>query len=233
MGAAPAKALDRTTRRAGKMGWSRTLGRLADGRNINPETLLATDYLNHFNEVVMLIEMAADMPDCIEDVAAWEPLSYEEHFRRSAFAAKELAILAYENSPPRFRDPFDAIVDQADTVALKAAKELSELIGDGENMDTERVSFHANEYAGTLRRLVDMASGIINGKGLRTHQEDIDAILAEDDDTGPVDGITDCSDTVGGASPSAAPASAGETGDGSNDEDGESASQDEIDALFG
>ena len=35
--------------------------------NINPHTGLATDYLNHFNEAVMLLEMVPDMPECAED----------------------------------------------------------------------------------------------------------------------------------------------------------------------
>lgn len=35
--------------------------------NINPRTGLATDYLNHFNEAVMLLEMIPDMPECAED----------------------------------------------------------------------------------------------------------------------------------------------------------------------
>ena len=39
--------------------------------NINPQTGLATDYLNHFNEVMMLLEMLPDMPDCAEDVLEW------------------------------------------------------------------------------------------------------------------------------------------------------------------
>ena len=30
--------------------------------NINPRTGLATDYLNHFNEAIMLLEMIPDMP---------------------------------------------------------------------------------------------------------------------------------------------------------------------------
>ena len=34
-----------------------------EGTTINSQTLLATDYLNHFNEVVMLLEMIPDMPD--------------------------------------------------------------------------------------------------------------------------------------------------------------------------
>ena len=43
--------------------------------NINPATGLATDYLNHFNEAIMLLEMLSAMPDCAEDFLVWEPMS--------------------------------------------------------------------------------------------------------------------------------------------------------------
>jgi hypothetical protein len=75
--------------------------------NINPRSGLATDYLNHFNEPVMLLEMIAAMPDQAEDFLAWKPLSYPEHFWASGFKARELAIEAYETAPPEFREPFD------------------------------------------------------------------------------------------------------------------------------
>ena len=39
--------------------------------NINPRTGLATDYLNHFNEAIMLLEMIPDMPECAEDFLLW------------------------------------------------------------------------------------------------------------------------------------------------------------------
>ena len=60
--------------------------------NINPRTGLATDYLNHFNEAVMLLEMIPDMPECVEDFLQWQPLSYAEHFIASNFMARDLAI---------------------------------------------------------------------------------------------------------------------------------------------
>ena len=53
--------------------------------NINPRTGLATDYLNHFNEAIMLLEMIPDMPECAEDFLGWRPLSYREHFMASQF----------------------------------------------------------------------------------------------------------------------------------------------------
>src|SRR6266513_2373173 len=69
--------------------------------NINPRTGLATDYLNHFNEAIMLLEMVPDMPECAEDFLTWSPLSYAEHFWASNFKARDLAIEAYELSDAR------------------------------------------------------------------------------------------------------------------------------------
>ena len=48
--------------------------------NINPATGLSTDYLNHFTEVLMALEMMAGIPECAGDLRAWRPKSYAEHF---------------------------------------------------------------------------------------------------------------------------------------------------------
>src|SRR5262249_53928612 len=55
--------------------------------NINPVSLLATDYLNHFNEAVMLLELIPDMPDMLTDAKRWAPKPYKQHFRDSGFMA--------------------------------------------------------------------------------------------------------------------------------------------------
>src|ERR1700704_1240062 len=82
--------------------------RLADA-NINPVTGFATDYLNHFNEAVMLLEMLPDCPECIDDFLAWRPMSYREHFAASNFKGRELAIAAYEAANPATRDCLDTM----------------------------------------------------------------------------------------------------------------------------
>src|ERR1700754_873979 len=69
--------------------------------NINPRTGLATDYLNHFNEAIMLLELIPDMPDCYELFLEWQPLSYAEHFIKSNFKARDLAIASYEAAQPQ------------------------------------------------------------------------------------------------------------------------------------
>src|SRR5438067_4544904 len=75
--------------------------------NINPRTGLATDYLNHFNEAVMLLEMIPDIPECAEDFLAWTPLTYSEHFTHTNFKARDLVIEAYGTADPAIRRRFD------------------------------------------------------------------------------------------------------------------------------
>src|SRR3546814_196200 len=50
-----------------KLRLTRTYRRLVRGTNINATSLLATDYLNHFNEVVMVLELVPDMPERSEE----------------------------------------------------------------------------------------------------------------------------------------------------------------------
>src|SRR5215813_15225223 len=74
-----------------------------DDANINPNTGLATDYLNHFNEAIMLLDLVATMPECLTDLMAWAPMSYEEHFASSRFKDRGLAVAAYQAADPAAR----------------------------------------------------------------------------------------------------------------------------------
>ena len=64
------------------------------GPNINPVTGLSTDYLNHFTEAIMLLEMLPAMPECLDDFLAWRPKTIREHFAASHFSNRE------PSSPP-------------------------------------------------------------------------------------------------------------------------------------
>src|SRR5436305_13873815 len=79
--------------------------------NINPNTGLATDYLNHFNEAIMLLDLLPQMPECIVELIGWEPLSYQEHFEQSHFKDRDLAIAAYEAADPIARVRLDELAD--------------------------------------------------------------------------------------------------------------------------
>jgi hypothetical protein len=136
--------------------------------NINPRTGLATDYLNHFNEAIMLLEMIPDMPDCAEDFLSWKPLSYAEHFHASNFKGRDLAIAAYEEADPTIRMEFDTIVSTITsilTALLDAMREATQ--------DKTRIEL-ATQAAGWLEPMVMAAGGIING---RERESDVDYIM--------------------------------------------------------
>jgi hypothetical protein len=125
---------------------------------INPRTGLATDYLNHFNEAIMLLEMLSACPDCIEDLMAWQPLSYRDHFAASRFSSRDLAITAYEAAAPAARECLDALagtmtaVLEATRVALRA------------DMPAETAALVAARAAACLKPLIARAGAVINGE---------------------------------------------------------------------
>src|SRR6201996_7070769 len=98
--------------------------------NINPRTGLATDYLNLFNEAVMLLEMIPDMPECAEDFLAWQPLSYAEHFTATNFRARDLVIEAYETTDVRIRTEFDNITSAITAILTAVSAAMREATKD-------------------------------------------------------------------------------------------------------
>ena len=128
--------------------------------NINPTTRLATDYLNHFNNVVMLLDLFASMPECAEEVLEWRPLDYPTYFAVSHFRHRDLAVLAYQAVEPPVRAAFEAIVAELDAAMAEAQALLTGFRpGDGET------EYRLHELVrGILRPLIAEAGGIINGK---------------------------------------------------------------------
>jgi hypothetical protein len=149
-------------------------GRAEDSRaaqlreaNINPRTGLATDYLNHFNEAIMLLEMIPDMPDCAEDFLLWHPLSYAEHFTASNFKARDLAISAYESTAPQIRAEFDNITSAMTSILTAVSAAMREV-----RQDKTRATL-AEQATGWVKPLVALAGGIINGGA----EADVDYIM--------------------------------------------------------
>jgi hypothetical protein len=135
--------------------------------NINPRTGLATDYLNHFNEAVMLLEMIPDMPECADDFLEWHPLSYAEHFTASNFKARDLAISAYHSADEHIRVEFDNITSAMTSILTAVGDAMREV-----RQDKTRAKL-AEQATGWVKPLVALAGGIINGGS----EADVDYIM--------------------------------------------------------
>ena len=146
------------------------------GSNINEKTLLATDYLNHFNEFVMLLDLIPDMPDCLEDARAWEPKDYKAHFQDSLFSDKNLAIEAYDRSPTEYREEFESTVDMINSLIPRVLDRIKTAVESG---DTERMSHECSKTSQLLQGLMDVVSAVINGEKTTVDQDGIDALLGD------------------------------------------------------
>ena len=146
--------------------------RLAEA-NINPLTGLSTDYLNHFNEAIMLLEMLPMAPDCRADFLAWRPMSYSQHFAASTFKHRELAILAYETANPAIRGELDTLADTMTEVltAIREAMELGPVSGASDMLAERAVAW--------LKPLVARAGAVINGADIagEAPQATVDALM--------------------------------------------------------
>ena len=132
-------------------------GRLADA-NINPATRLAPDYLNHFNEAIMLLEMLSSCPECRDDFLGWRPLSYREHFEASRFKGRAMAIAAYDAADPSLRGCLDTLAGTM-TAVLEATRAAMSL-----DIAPESAVALAERAAALLRPLVARAGAVINGE---------------------------------------------------------------------
>jgi hypothetical protein len=133
------------------------------GTNINEATLIASDYLNHFHELVMLLEaIGAEPKEFADDLLSWRPLTYEEHFSESGFRDKNLAIAAYRRAPPRIRARFDEAVARLHGEALTIVGDVAAELGNG----NARLGKTCEQAAQRLRVLIDEANAIANGETL-------------------------------------------------------------------
>lgn len=140
------------------------------GANINPHTGLATDYLNHFNEAIMLLEMIPDMPECAGEFLNWQPASYRNHFMASNFKARELAISAYDSADPAIRTEFDNITGTMTSILSAVGAAMRDA-----KQDKTRAIL-AQQAAGWVKPLVTLAGSMINGTG---NDADVDLIMKQ------------------------------------------------------
>lgn len=137
--------------------------------NINPRTGLATDYLNHFNEAVMLLDMIPDIPECVDDFLDWRPLSYREHFAASNFKARELAVREYDSSDPALRTEFDNITTTMTAILTSVGAAMREA------RHAETRTILAEQAADWVKPLVMLAGSMINGSS--SNDDDVDLIM--------------------------------------------------------
>lgn len=144
------------------------------GTHISPETLLATDYLNHFNEAIMLINMVADIPDVLEDLRQWRFKTYAEHFGQGSLTYGKLAAELYDHVPRHYKVEFEDVIGQLASAIPLIVKVIEKHIAAGK---TDELREAASAASARMAQLVDSAGAIIAGERGRSAQRDVDKLF--------------------------------------------------------
>jgi len=144
------------------------------GTNINEISLLATDYLNHVNEIVMVLDIIPDMPECLDEAKSWQPKGYQDHFRDSVFSDKDLAIEAYDHSPSEYWDAFEETVSSLEKLVVLSLARIKDALSTGNG---EAIRYASATGSRDLQKLMDVVSTIVNGPKPTIDREEIDGLL--------------------------------------------------------
>jgi hypothetical protein len=93
---------------------------------IDSRSGLASDFLNQFNEAIMILDLVGDDPDMINDLRDWSLRDYHTHFRQSGFGDAALVLEAYELCPAAVRQRFDGLTNAVAGVVASAIEVLAE-----------------------------------------------------------------------------------------------------------
>jgi len=86
--------------------------------NVNPKTGLATDFLNLFNEYIMLAQLVADGSMERDVLCDWLPVDYETHFSLSSFSGSQIVLASYRTLKSEVREEFELAVNQLTELIL-------------------------------------------------------------------------------------------------------------------
>lgn len=155
-------------------------GKAAESKEGRATPRLSTDYLNRFNEALMLIELAATDDTVIDDLKAWVSLGYREHFEASNLRWAAETIRAYDRIEAGRRKGFE----QTCAAMTRLIRTMTALLSEKPHRPELPVIVEVASEA--LRRLIGRTMHFINANGTidlttvedRSLQADVDALLA-------------------------------------------------------
>jgi hypothetical protein len=130
--------------------------------------------MNHFNTVIMLYNMLPDTPELLEEIEAWAPMTYVEHFRQSSLDFGPLAIEAYDYAPENLRKMFETNVHALEDLVFSSRVKLRDAIAAEQK---EPFNDCALRISRELQQWVDHGSSIVHGYDAALDQGAIDKLF--------------------------------------------------------
>lgn len=148
---------------------------------VNPASGLANDFLNVYNEILMLIEMLPGMPELADDILGWRPCSYRAYFMQCNLPGRAEALEAYGRLDPAFRTLFETSVELLAECGLQAIRAIEKAMSVGAAGDVEHLANVCVDWCGHLRTQLDATEQLINWGHVgrrRSRQSMIDSLFS-------------------------------------------------------
>jgi hypothetical protein len=130
---------------------------------VNPASGIANDYLNQYNEILLLVEnLPILMPEMVEELLAWKPKTYIHYFETSPLPHGDTTIKIYKRLNPKFRESFEAHSE----VINQHANGIIAVIESRRDENNEIVWEHLDDYcakmSSILRAEIEKANHFVN-----------------------------------------------------------------------
>lgn len=149
---------------------------------VNPNSGIANDYLNHFNEILLLIEnLPILLPEMLDELLAWKPIDYREYFTNSALPGRQQALEIYDGLDPEFRQDFESMVEILDTIVVRSVDLVTEYRAPDGTLPPEEIKGICEQLAGDMRVVLNRTADLVNfgqAAPLERPQEMADRILS-------------------------------------------------------
>jgi hypothetical protein len=130
---------------------------------VNPASGIANDYLNHFNEILLLIEnLPALLPEMIDEILAWRPVSYRQYFTNSPLPGSAATLEIYNSLDDEFRVDFEAMVVMLDNIILESIEVIKAARCPDGTLDPDAVSDTCEILGQRLRKVLDRTADLVN-----------------------------------------------------------------------
>jgi hypothetical protein len=130
---------------------------------VNPASGIANDYLNHFNEILLLIEnLPTLLPEMLDELLEWHPVTYREYFAKSLLPGSARALEIYDGIDDGFRREFESIIDGINAMAMASVDVIRAHRNPAGEIDPGKVSDFCESASSAIRSALNRAADLVN-----------------------------------------------------------------------
>lgn len=149
---------------------------------VNPASGVANDYLNHFNEILLLIEnLPALLPEMVDELVSWRPVSYRLYFEHSPLPGSAETLEIYDGLDEDFRRDFESMVELLDKIIMESIALISAHRREDGTLEADEIEETCAQLSAQLRVVLERTADLVNhgyAPPLERPQHMADRILA-------------------------------------------------------